>query len=89
MDGAGYPDALAAEEIPIAARIVFVCDAYDAMRSERPYSAALSHDDAVAELRRNAGTQFDPEVVETFVRVSRERMRGAGYPTATTLTPSD
>jgi diguanylate cyclase (GGDEF)-like protein len=65
-DGTGYPDALAAEEIPIGARIIAVCDTYDAMTSERAYATARSHDDAIAELRRCAGGQFDPAVVDAF-----------------------
>jgi two-component system, cell cycle response regulator len=67
FDGTGYPDALTGEEIPLGARIIAVCDAYDAMISDRAYRRALSHDDAVAELRRCAGTQFDPEVVDAFI----------------------
>ncbi|MEA2289507.1 MAG: hypothetical protein QOD55_1504 [Solirubrobacteraceae bacterium] len=69
-DGNGYPDGLRGHEIPLGARIVSVCDAYDAMRSDRPYQAALSHAQALAELHRCAGTQFDPAVVDAFCRVS-------------------
>src|SRR3954451_22633313 len=69
-DGTGYPDGLRGEDIPLGARIVCVCDAYDAMTSDRPYQRALSPDDALAELRRCAGTQFDPVVVDAFCRVS-------------------
>jgi len=69
-DGGGYPDGLAGEEIPLGARIVTVCDAFDAMTSDRPYQRALSKDDALAELRRCAGSQFDPAVVDAFCRVS-------------------
>ncbi len=65
-DGAGYPDGLAGEDIPLGARIVAVCDAYDAMVSERPYRRALDPRDVLAELRRCAGTQFDPVVVAAF-----------------------
>jgi HD-GYP domain-containing protein (c-di-GMP phosphodiesterase class II) len=68
-DGRGYPDALAGEDIPLGARIVCACDAYDAMRSERPYKAAMSRDEALAELRRCAGSQFDPRVVETLTQL--------------------
>jgi len=62
-DGAGYPDGLAGDEIPIIARIVYCCDAFNAMTTPRPYRPACSVDDALEELRRNAGTQFDPAVV--------------------------
>jgi diguanylate cyclase (GGDEF)-like protein len=65
-DGGGYPDRLGGETIPIGARIISVCDAFDAMTAERPYRAALTPQDALAELRRCAGTQFDPRVVEAF-----------------------
>lgn len=66
-DGAGYPRGLAAEQIPLASRIVFVCDSFDAMISERPYRAAKTEAAALAELRRCAGAQFDPVVVEAFI----------------------
>ena len=75
-DGGGYPDRLAGEEIPIGARIVAVCDAFDAMVTERPYAAARSEEDAVAELRHCAGTQFDPTVVTAFITA---RDSGASY----------
>lgn len=65
-DGRGYPDALAGEAIPVAARIIAVCDAYDAMVVGRPHRTAVPHSEALAELRRCAGTQFDPAVVEAF-----------------------
>ncbi|HEX2359935.1 MAG TPA: diguanylate cyclase [Solirubrobacterales bacterium] len=63
-DGSGYPDGLAGEAIPLAARIIFVCDAYDAMTSDRPYARQRTHHQAIAELRRCAGTIFDPRVVD-------------------------
>jgi diguanylate cyclase (GGDEF)-like protein len=66
-DGTGYPDRLRGEEIPLGARIVAVCDAYEAMTADRTYRAAVSHELACQELRRWAGTQFDPEVVEAFL----------------------
>jgi len=65
-DGRGYPDGLAGEEIPQGARIVAVCDAYDAMTSSRCYRPGVSHAEALAEVRRAAGAQFDPEVVAAF-----------------------
>ncbi|HEX7581456.1 MAG TPA: diguanylate cyclase [Gaiellaceae bacterium] len=65
-DGSGYPDGLRAEQIPLGARIIFVADAFDAMTSERVYRKPLSERDAVAELERCAGSQFDPTVVDAF-----------------------
>ena len=65
-DGDGYPDALAGEDIPLGARIVAVCDAYDAMRTTRAYSAALGEEETLRELRTCSGSQFDPAVVEVF-----------------------
>ena len=70
-DGRGYPDGLRGEAVPIGARIVAVCDAFSAMREERPYGAVLTDDEAVAELRRCAGTQFDPRVVHAFCHAHR------------------
>jgi diguanylate cyclase (GGDEF)-like protein len=64
--GHGYPYGLRATEIPLGARIVAIADAYDAMINDRPYKRAVSHEQAIAELRRHAGTQFDPELVELF-----------------------
>jgi diguanylate cyclase (GGDEF)-like protein len=66
-DGGGYPDGLAGKEIPIGARIILACDAYHAMTSDRPYRAAMSHHVAMSELTANAGSQFDPKVVEALV----------------------
>jgi HD-GYP domain-containing protein (c-di-GMP phosphodiesterase class II) len=68
-DGAGYPDGLAGEQIPLPARIVFACDAYNAMTTDRPYRAAMSSEEAVAELVANNGTQFDPQVVHALTTV--------------------
>ena len=65
-DGRGYPHRLAGDEIPLAARILLVADAYDAMTSDRAYRPARSHERALAELGRGAGSQFDPEVVDVF-----------------------
>jgi response regulator RpfG family c-di-GMP phosphodiesterase len=73
-DGTGYPDGLSGDEIPLGARVVAVCDAFDAMTTERPYREPVTETDAVEELRRCAGTQFDPMVVDAFCRVmARER----------------
>jgi HD-GYP domain-containing protein (c-di-GMP phosphodiesterase class II) len=68
-DGGGYPDGLAGEAIPLASRIVSACDAYNAMTTDRSYRKALTAGVAVAELRANSGTQFDPNVVEALVAV--------------------
>ena len=68
-DGTGYPDGLAAKEIPLAARIVRCADAYSAITTDRPYRKSRSVQEALAELRRCAGTDFDPEVVEALVSV--------------------
>ena len=65
-DGEGYMKGLKGTEIPIAARIFSVVDAFDAMTSDRPYRTAMSVDRAVDEVRRGSGTQFDPEMVEAF-----------------------
>lgn len=69
FDGSGYPDGLRGEDIPLAARIVAVVDAYVAMTSDRPYQVERSADDAALELRRCRGRQFDPRVVDAFVQV--------------------
>ena len=68
-DGNGYPDGLVGERIPIPSRIVAACDAYSAMTTDRPYRTAMPIGEALAELRRCAGTQFDPEVVDALERV--------------------
>ena len=78
-DGTGYPDALAGVEIALGARIIAVCDSFDAMISARPYSPSSELDAALAELRRCAGTQFDPEIVPVFEQVLADR---ATLPTA-------
>ncbi len=68
-NGQGYPLGLKGEEIPLPCRILAIVDAYDAMVSQRPYRNAMSHEEAVAELRRNPGTQFDPQLTETFINL--------------------
>jgi diguanylate cyclase (GGDEF)-like protein len=66
-DGSGYPDGLKGHKIPLGSRIILACDAYNAMITSRPYRAAMSRDDALDQLRRGAGRQFDPEVVEVLL----------------------
>jgi len=68
-DGTGYPESLKGEQIPLYARILAVADAYDAMRSDRPYRTRLPKEVAVSELKKYSGIQFDPEIVEAFFRV--------------------
>lgn len=72
-DGTGYPDGLKAEEIPVASRIVLACDAYHAMISERPYRDPLSEAQAREQLRMNAGTQFDPGIVDALLAALEAR----------------
>jgi hypothetical protein len=67
-DGTGYPDRLVGVNIPLVARIFSICDVYDALVSERPYKAAWNHADALREIRAQAGRQFDPMVVDAFIR---------------------
>ena len=71
-DGAGYPDGLRGEEIPLSSRIVSVVDAYDAMTGDRPYRTRLSSDEAIEELDRCAGTQFDPTITDLFIHSCRD-----------------
>jgi HD-GYP domain-containing protein (c-di-GMP phosphodiesterase class II) len=69
-DGGGYPDGLAGDNIPLVARIVCACDAFSAITTDRPYRRARSIDEALQEMLRSAGTQFDPQVVDALVRVA-------------------
>lgn len=69
FDGKGYPDGLASRDIPYSARVLAICDSYDAMVSDRPYRKALSEKEALNEIRRCRGTQFDPEVADAFVEM--------------------
>jgi len=71
-DGSGYPRGLKGDQIPLEARIIAVVDAYDAMTSNRPYRKALSKEEAIRELNKNAGSQFDPRVVRAFLKVIKE-----------------
>jgi HD-GYP domain-containing protein (c-di-GMP phosphodiesterase class II) len=75
-DGDGYPDRRSGEEIPLEARIILVCDAFHAMTTDRPYRGRLPVEEARRRLRRAAGTQFDPQVVETFLRLIPTALRG-------------
>jgi HD-GYP domain-containing protein (c-di-GMP phosphodiesterase class II) len=81
-DGKGYPDQLAGEDIALGARIIAVCDAYEAMTGGRPYRPAIPGPDALAELRRCAGSQFDPAVVEAFCQEARALADGDQAPLA-------
>ena len=72
-DGTGYPDRLAGDQIPLVARIVSCCDAFSAMTTDRPYRAALPEEQALGELAKNSGTQFDPVVVEALITALRQR----------------
>ncbi|HNX28406.1 MAG TPA: diguanylate cyclase [Syntrophomonadaceae bacterium] len=77
-NGSGYPLGLAQYDIPLECRILAVADAYDAMTSNRPYRKAMSHDDAVAELKRCAGIQFDPYLIEQFIEMlEQKKLTGA------------
>jgi len=69
FDGKGYPDGLHGDEIPIEAAILTIADSFDAMTSDRPYRKALTQEEAFEELKRNAGTQFHPQLVETFISI--------------------
>jgi diguanylate cyclase (GGDEF)-like protein len=87
-DGRGYPDGLSGEAIPIGSRIILACDAYSAMITARPYRDPMSHEEALRELERGAGAQFDPRVVEALLRVLALRepplYSSTGMPGATT-----
>jgi HD-GYP domain-containing protein (c-di-GMP phosphodiesterase class II) len=78
FDGSGYPEGLKGDEIPIAARVFSVVDAFDAMTTDRPYRAALTIDHAASEIARMAGTQFDPEVCAVFVPLCERLPLGTG-----------
>jgi putative nucleotidyltransferase with HDIG domain len=72
-DGRGYPDGLKEEDIPLPARILLVADAYDAMTSNRPYRASMKWTEAIAELEKNSGSQFDPVIVKVWVELVRQK----------------
>ena len=71
-DGSGYPLGLSGERIPLSARLMAVADVYDALISKRVYKAAVSHDEAVEELRAGSGTHFDPNIIEAFLALQDE-----------------
>ena len=74
IDGSGYPDGLSGPDIPLGSRIISVCDAFHAMTTERPYRPAVSQEEALDELSRCAGRQFDPMVVAAFTRLLAGRL---------------
>lgn len=74
-DGIGYPRGLKGEQIPLLSRILSIIDAFDAMTNTRPYRKATTSEEAIAELRRNAGTQFDPELIEIFIETNKKSVR--------------
>ena len=80
FNGQGYPEGLAGNEIPLGARLVQIVDAWDAMTSDRPYRKAMSKTAAATELRRQAGSQFDPKIVDLFLKVI-ERLEREGVAT--------
>ena len=84
-DGTGYPDALSGAAIPLEARIISCCDAWNAMRTDRPYRKALAYEAAVSELVSHAGHQFDPEIVEKFLRQVAPSDRPAPLPAPATV----
>ena len=87
-DGKGYPRGLAGEEIPLGARVFGVVDAYDAMTSRRPYRQAMSREQTCIEIASNAGTQFDPQVVDAFLVMIRRSPEGM-YEDGTGYLPAD
>jgi len=80
FDGTGYPDGIAGQHIPLEARIMGVVDVFDAMTHERSYRKALSREEAIAEIERGAGTQFDPAVVKAFLALAKRRSEEAAAP---------
>jgi response regulator RpfG family c-di-GMP phosphodiesterase len=86
-DGGGYPRGLGGDEIPLVGRIVAIADAYDAMTSDRAYRRALRHEIAVAEIERCAGTQFDPELAELFVKIIEDYRRAVSKRGEVSLLP--
>ncbi len=77
-DGIGYPQGLAGENIPLGARIFAVCDTFDILTTDKPYRARLDFGMASAEIARGAGKQFDPDIVEAFLRISEQEWQVLG-----------
>ncbi len=73
FDGRGYPDGLSGEDIPLVARVVSVADAFDAMVRDRPYARGITQEQALEEIKRNSGTQFDPGVVRALMEEMADR----------------
>ncbi len=89
FDGAGYPDGISGDQIPIGARIILACDAYHAMTSDRPYRKGMSHADAVRELSEHAGSQFDPKVTELLIGTLYGRRQSGGGRTEAELAAAE
>lgn len=87
FDGAGCPRGLEGAATPLESRILFVCDAFEAMLSERAYRSVISEEAALDQLRRGAGSQFDPDVVDAFCAEHRHSRRRPGHPPAARLRP--
>ncbi len=71
-DGSGYPEGISGDQIPLVAAVISVADAFDAMITDRPYRHALSKEEAAAEIERQSGKQFNPEIVATFLELQKE-----------------
>lgn len=78
-DGSGYPAGLAGKKIPLEARIIAIADTFDAMTTDRPYRKALQIDDALAEIKKCSGTQFDPSLVRSFIAMFSDSNKRTGF----------